>query len=232
MPRYIEELVNQQARRSELARQRAIENGRPHVNPVITISRRMGSGARIVAARLAEDLGWSLWDKELLDAMAEHSHFSHRVVEAFDEKAISEIEVFARAALGDHQLGGFICATHLAKAVAAIAKLGNAIILGRGANFLLPNALNVRIDADDQRRIDNMMNYENLTRQEAKARIRASDRERAHFLHTVFSKERVESFHYDITLWMDKFAPPDAAEIIKTALCAWKDRCGDREEAI
>ena len=57
-------------------------------------------------------------------------------------------------------MSGFIYIRHLTKAVAVIAKLGNAIILGRGANFLLPEALNVRIDASDEHRIQNMMSYE------------------------------------------------------------------------
>ena len=222
MPKYVEEMVSQQVRRSELARQKAIENQEKHVHPVITISRRMGSGARIVAGKLADDLGWSLWDKEILDEVAENADVSHRVVEAFDEKTISEIESFAHAAMGDHEFGGFIYARHLARAVAAIARLGNAIILGRGANFLLPDALSIRIDASDQRRMDNMVNYENLTCEQAEVRIRESDKERAHFLQSVFGKERVESAHYDLTIWMDKFTTADAVEIIKTAIRAGK----------
>ena len=218
MPKYVEEMVSQQVRRSELARQKAIENQEKHVNPVITISRRMGSGARIVAGKLADDLGWSLWDKEILDAMSENADVSRRVVDAFDEKTISEIEVFARTVLGDHELGGFIYPRHLARAVAAISRLGNAIILGRGANFLLPDALSIRIDASDEHRIENMINYEDLTNEQAELRIRESDKERAHFLQSVFGRQRVDSAQYDLTIWMDKFTTPDAVEIIKSAI--------------
>lgn len=224
MPRYIEELVSQQVRRSELARHRDIEEGVPCPGPVITISRRMGSGARIIAGKLAHELGWSLWDKELIDAMAEHADVSRRVVEAFDEKTISEIEVFARAALGDNEIGGFIYARHLSRAVAAIAKLGNAIILGRGANFLLPEALNIRIDASDERRIRNMMSYENLTREQAEEKIRQSDRDRQHFIESAFGRERVRQAHYDLTIWMDEFTTTAAVEIIEAALKGWCNR--------
>jgi cytidylate kinase len=227
MPRYIEELVSQQVRRSEMARKREIEAGQPGVNPVVTISRRRGSGARIIARKLAQDLGWSLWDRDLFDAMAEHADVSRRVVEVFDEHAISEIEVFTRTALGDYELGGFLYGKHLAKAVAAVAKLGNAVILGRGANFLLPKALSIRIDASDERRIQNMVSYENLTRDEAVAEIRASDRERRDFLVRMFGRGRVEQASYDLTLWMDQFTTDDAVEIIKTAVLVWceKRRC-------
>lgn len=218
MPKYIEELVSQQVRRSELARQRQISEGKLCARPVVTISRRMGSGARVVAEKLAHDLGWSLWSKELLDAIAEDADVSRKVVEAFDEKTISEIELFAHAALGDFEMGDFIYKKHLIKAVAAIAKLGNVIILGRGANFLLPDALHIRIDASDEHRIQNMVKYEGLTRTEAEAKLRESDKARQHFLFSAFGRERVLAAQYDLSILMDKFSPDDAAKIIESAI--------------
>jgi cytidylate kinase len=221
MPRYIEELVSQQVRRSELARQRRLESGEICPHPVITISRRMGSGARIVAQKLACNLGWSLWDKELIDAIAEDAAVSRRVVESLDEKTLSEIEVLARTALGNREMGAFLYKKHLARSVASIAKLGNAIILGRGANFILPDALSIRIDTSDDRRILNMMSYENLAREDAEAKIRESDREREHFLESTFGKELVHAVHYDLSIWMDRFGTDDAVEIIKDAIGIW-----------
>lgn len=218
MPKYIEELVSQQVRRSELARQRRVDTGLSCETSVVTISRRMGSGARVVAAKLSQEIGWSLWDKELLEAIAEDADVSRKVVEAFDEKTISEIELFARAAMGDHVMGGFIYARHLARAVAAIAKLGNAIILGRGASFLLPGALKVRIDASDERRVRNMMEYEGLTQAEAEVKLRESDRERHRYLVNAFGRERVASAVYDLTIWMDSFSTDDAVKIVKAAI--------------
>lgn len=217
MPRSIEELLVQQIRKSELTRERRIEAGQPCVNPVITISRSMGSGGRIVAGKVAEDLGFSLWDKELLDTIARGAAVSRRVVEAFDEKTVSEIVLLAHAAFGNRQMGDFVYGRHLARAVAEIASLGNAVILGRGANFLLPNALHVRIDASLERRIENMMNYESIDRRSAEARLRKSDKERARFVMRVFGKERVQDFRYDVAICMDKFTPDEAAEIIEAA---------------
>lgn len=227
MPKYTEEIVNNQLRRSELARRKQEEVGKPCPHPVVTISRRMGSGARVIAAKLAEELGWSLWDKDLIDAIAQDADISRKVVESFDEKTISELELFARGALGDYESSGFLYPVHLARAIGAIAKLGNAIILGRGANFVLPKALSVRIDASDEVRIRNMMSYENLTHEEATRKIHESDREREHFIARVFGRERVEHSHYDLTIWMDEFTNDDAVAIIKTALEGWCKRVVD-----
>lgn len=221
MPRYIEQMVSEQVSKSELARQKEIESGIKCGRSVITISRRMGSGARIIAQKLADELGWSIWDKDLLDAIADNAHVSQKVAKEFDEHTISEIELFARGMFGDYERAGFIYPRHLARAVKSIAKLGNAIILGRGANFLLPDALNIRIDASDERRIENMMQYEDMTRDAAIAKLHESDRERSHFVESVFGRKISESAIYDLTIWMDEFTNDGAVRIILTAIEAW-----------
>ena len=217
MPKSIERLAVAQLRKSELAREHRIESGQVIINPVITISRTMGSGGRIVARKLADDLGFSLWDKELIDAIAAASEMPKSIVEAFDEKTISEIRLLIYAVLGKYDLSGFMYLKHLTRMAAAIASVGNAVILGRGVNFLLPNALNIRMDASLERRIENMMSYEGEDRHKAEGKIRKSDRERERFLRDVFGKERVRSFNYDVSLWMDKFTAAEAVEIIKVA---------------
>lgn len=218
MPKHIEELVTQQIRRSEAAHERIEGAGETCTCSIITISRTMGSGARIIAGKLATDLGWSLWDKDLLEAIAEDAHVSHKIAESFDERKRSEIEIFVRNFLGEYEVGGFIYAKHLAKAVASVAKLGNAIILGRGANVLLPSALNIRIDASEDVRVRNMMQYENLTNDEAVKKIRQSDIDRNRFMIHTFGKEKVENAYFDLSIWMDEFTNDDAVYIIKAAI--------------
>lgn len=222
MPRHIEQLVHEQMRRSEIARQREHLVEKPCVNSVVTISRRMGSGARIIAQKLADDLGWSLWDKELVNSMAEHGRVSQKVVQAFDKHTVSEIELFARGLFGDEQMAGFIYARHLARAVKSIARLGNAIILGRGANLILPESLRIRIDESDDLRIQNMMTFEDLTAEQARIKLRNSDRNRRQFLMSLFGREKVDSAIFDLSVWMDNFTNDEAVEIIKVAI---KARC-------
>jgi cytidylate kinase len=218
MVKYIEELVTNQILRSEAARNRLDESGKACVCNIVTISRTMGSGARIIANKLATEIGWSMWDKELINSIAEDARVSKKVAETFDEQKQSEIEMFVRSVLGDHEASGFMYAKHLAKAVASVEKLGNAIILGRGANILLPRALNIRIDASEKLRVSNMIKYEDLTEHEAVAKIRNSDKERHRFMVHTFGRERVENAKFDLQIWMDEFTNDDAVAIIKAAL--------------
>lgn len=218
MPKHIEELVMEQMRRSAAAHGKIGESGKSCKCNVITISRTMGSGARIIAGKLVAEIGWSLWDKDLLEAIAEDAHISSKVAEAFDEHTSSDIALFIRSVLGEHEVGGFLYVKHLARAVAAVEKMGNAIILGRGASMLLPHALNVRIDASEEIRIRNMMQYENLIRGDAAHRIKESDRERRKFMLQTFGKEKVENARFDLSLEMDEFTNDDAVHIIRAAL--------------
>ncbi|MHB1001207.1 MAG: cytidylate kinase-like family protein [Armatimonadota bacterium] len=218
VPRHVEEMVIQQVRRSDIARERINEAGKTCMCSIITISRTMGSGARIIAGKLADDLGWSLWDRDLLESIAEDAHVSKKVAETFDEHPSSEIEMFVRSILGEYEIGGFIYTKHLTKAVTSVAKLGNAIILGRGANIILPHALNIRIDASEEHRVMNMMNYENLTREQAIVKIRSSDKDRQKFMINTFGREKIEKSYFDVSIWMDEFSNDDAVAIIKAAL--------------
>jgi cytidylate kinase len=219
-PRKIDQLVLDQIRRADAAGKEPSAAGAPCKSMVVTISRGMGSGARIIAGKLADQLGWSLWDRNLLDAIVSDAQVSHRVVEAFDEKRRSELELLVHAAMGNHEMAGFVYGKHLGHAVRGIAKLGNAIILGRGANFILPDALSVRIDASAELRVNNMMSYEHLTKEQAENKIRHSDKERRAFLISAFGKSKVDSFHFDISLWMDRWTNDDAVRILREAIDA------------
>lgn len=225
MPRQIEQLVIDQIRRSEMA-SRYMQGWTPSSRgSVITISRSMGSGARIVAEKLASDLGWSLWDKEILDFMAQDARVSRKVVEEFDEKTHSEIDMVVHSLLGDQEMGGFIYIRHLIAALKYVQRLGNAVILGRGANFVIPEALNVRIDATEELRARNMVEFEGMTRDSALEKIRNSDRDREKFLSKNFGKHIAKVCIYDISICMDDFSNDSVVELIKTALKLQQKLC-------
>jgi len=189
----------------------------PEAPRVITVSRQLGSGGRIVAEILSRRLGWSLWDRELVDAIAENTALARSLVERFDEKTVSDIEALVRSAMGEPELGGFMYKRQLTRVVFSIAKHGAAVILGRGANFLLPKALNVRIEAAEETRIANMIRVEGLTHPEAVERIHLSDRERAAFTRKVFDRDIGDCRSYDIVIQADCFTPAQAAEVILAA---------------
>jgi len=184
---------------------------------VITISRELGSGGRRVAEELANMLQLSLWDRELVERIAEDADVADHLVRHFDEHVVSEIEVLVRHLAGEPRIGGFQYKRHLARTILQIARIGNAIILGRGANFILPHALNVRIVASCEVRIHNLMQFEGMSRREAEDAIQRSDRERADFTRRLWGRKWDDPLCYDMTLRMDEMTNLDAASVIAAA---------------
>lgn len=191
---------------------------------VITISRSMGSGAKLIAEKLAKDLGWILWDKEILEALAEDNNIQREIIHRLDEKHINMMSSYAYSILGNTDIGSIVYTRHLARTIWAICIRNKAVILGRGANFIIPNALHVRIDASMHKRIENMSIFENMNPMEAKKKLITSDKDRKNFLVKSFGRDNVEHFPFDISMYTDRLSHEDVIELIKVAFAQQEER--------
>jgi len=72
--------------------------------------------------------------------------------------------------------------------------------MGRGANFLFPNALKVRIVSRMEDRVQAMVKYEHISAREAKKQIEASDKERTEFTQALFQHDPRKAHHYDVII--------------------------------
>ena len=59
--------------------------GRPSLGPYVTISRLSGSGGSSIAQLLAEDLGWRVLDRELVEGLARELELDPHRLELMDE---------------------------------------------------------------------------------------------------------------------------------------------------
>ncbi|MBR4749635.1 MAG: cytidylate kinase-like family protein [Abditibacteriota bacterium] len=184
---------------------------------IITISRTTGSGASIVAQRLAEDMGWTVWDRNLLLSLAKDANIQKEIFRVIDEKHLDEASSYAYSLFGDTTLGGMVYTRQLARTIWAICAANKAIIIGRGANFIVPNALHVRIDAPFGVRTENMIKFENMTREEAEKSLKVADRDRRNFLVKAFGKDKVDTFPFDLQLNMNRLTKDDASQLIRLA---------------
>jgi cytidylate kinase len=204
----------------EVRRQAA---GAPPRRPlVITVARQLGSGGRRIAEVLASRLRLPLWDRQILDAVAGESTvgYSARVFNVLDEQSQSDVEALAEALLGAPTKDVYL---HLLpRAILTIARQ-DAIILGRGAHLLLPEALRVRVEASVETRVRNLMRFEEDSEASARERIRKTDEARERFLREL--EDRLKRRHparerrlpYDLIINTDGFDVQQAANIVLTA---------------
>jgi len=192
-------------------------NFNPRDLRIITVSRTMGSGAKVIAEQLAKKLGYFLWDKELLVTLANDSRIQKEIINYVDEKHLNHISAYVYSFLGNSQLGSMIYSRQLARTILAVCIKNNAIIIGRGANYIIPNAFHVRIMASLEKRIENMIKYENLDYKSAKSKLLKSDRDRSDFLSKSFDKENDKEFPYDLLFYTDRIPHEDAVDLIEIA---------------
>ena len=115
---------------------------------VLTIEREYGSGAAAIAQKLAERLGWKLWDQALTDEIARHMECDSRHVEQQEERRDPlHYRLFKAFLRGSFE--GSLNAPQMKMAdaegirqvteqlVRTAADEGNAVIVGRGSAYYL-----------------------------------------------------------------------------------------------
>jgi cytidylate kinase len=185
--------------------------------PIITISRERGSGGRPIAYLVAKKLKspWRVYHKDIVEEIAHETALDPELVEQLDEHQSSAIKETLNTVFGKKFLSMNAYYKHLLHILATIGARGNAVIMGRGANFLFPGALKVRIVSAMEDRIQSMMKYEHISAKEAKKQIDASDAERNKFAMELFQHDPRKAHHYDLVIRTGKdIDMEDAADII------------------
>lgn len=171
-------------------------------HPLITISREYGSGGSVVARKVAARLGkqWKIYHKELVDEIAKEARLEKKLIRAVDEKQVPPVEEIIGDLFGKRYMTLQNYHKHLIKILSVIGARGNAIIIGRGAHFIFPNALKIRVIADTEWRVGTVMKYENVSRRRAEFIISKKDKEREDFNRSLFRSTIHNPYQFDLTI--------------------------------
>ncbi len=129
-------------------------------NMVITIGREYGSGGREIGEKLAKELGFSFYDKNLLQMVAEKSGIKEQVLQKADEATSNPL--FAPYYPGGLNQGSLNDRLFKMQSdfIKEKADTENCVIVGRCANYVLEdreNIIRVFIYADIEKRINRIM---------------------------------------------------------------------------
>ena len=166
---------------------------------VLTIEREYGSGAAKIAEKLAQRLGWKLWDQLLTDRIARHLECDRRVVEEHGERRdpvyYRLFKSFLRGSFeGTINTQGMKVADaegirrFADKLVRGAAEEGNAVIVGRGSAYYLrdrPDCLHIFIYAPFEERVQRLQQT-GKTEAEAIHLAETVDQDRAAFIKQYF----------------------------------------------
>ena len=192
--------------------------------PIITISRERGSGGRPIAYLVAKKLKspWRVFHKDIVDEIAHETALDPELVQQLDEHQSSAIKEVLNTMFGKRYLSMNAYYKHLLHILASIGTRGYAVIIGRGANFLFPDALKIRIVSEEKDRINAMIKYEHISAREAKKQIEESDIERNTFSRELFQHDSRKAHHYDLVIRTGKNIDMEGAADIIVALAQKK----------
>jgi cytidylate kinase len=220
--RTLEKLVEQQLGKWNFQfKERKKEKVKPR--PIISISRETGAGGSKICKRLAELLDMDLIGSEIIQQVAESAQMSAKVIESLDEKDVSARDNWLESLFETRHLWPDVYLFHLTKVIGTIGKHGNAIVVGRGAHYILPpeDTFRVKIIAPLDIRIKNISREHNLSTTEAEKYVIKTDSGREAFVKKYFHADWTDVSHYDLVLNTRVFSVDAAAETIKLAFLSW-----------
>jgi len=170
--------------------------------PVITICAQPGSGGHLIAAEVARRLDVELYDKNLLLPMANAVDAESRVLDAIEKERPSGIQDFVCSLLNKNYVYTGDYLQYLKDTIEIIGKMNSGVIIGRGANFILPakGRFSVRVVAPRDIRVKNVAFRFGVSLAEAKKRVKNREQKRRTFIREAFHKDIADIEHYDLII--------------------------------
>jgi len=192
--------------------------------PVVTVCMEAGSGGCFIAKALADKLDYDFFHRDIVQGIAQSVKISDIVVETLERERLTGVMDFISSVVKEKYLYPGLYLQHLMKVVGTIGQHGRAVIVGRGANFILPadSRFSIRVVAPMEVRIRNISRLHRTPPEEARRRIIRRDAKRRAFVRESFYTDISDPTHYDLILNTARLAPEAAVGGILEAMRAAK----------
>ncbi len=184
---------------------------------IISVGREFGSGGHEIAKRVAEHYDIPLYDRELINKVAEHGMISANVVAAYDEKPASMF--FYRvpgegAAMSMEQEIAYRTFQYLQWQAQ---QRESFVVVGRCANDLLKGydaLFSVFVRGDQESKMRRVMERHHLSEKDALMRMKRTDRIRRNYHNFYCEGKWGDSREYDLCINSSKLGLDGCAAVI------------------
>ena len=192
-------------------------------NMIITIGRQFGSGGHEIGRRLAKELGYDLYNKELLKMQAERSGIAEKVLESYDESPTNSLlysivmDVYPSMNYVGNSLNQQIFQAQY-DTIYSLRDKGRCVIIGRSADYILrdcPNLVSVFVCADLEQRAERVAEFEKITVARAKDMVLKADKKRANFYNFQTENRWGMAESYDLCVNSTALGYDGSVELIK-----------------
>ena len=192
---------------------------------VITISRQFGSLGRPIAKKVAERLGFHLYDPQLIQLTAKKMNKDVEELLAYDDQKVISPLYGSRFGSMANPLGFgdairqkkiFLVQKEIIK---EIADTENAVIVGRAADYVLSGTgkkklLRVHITGSYEHRYENSIRELHLSEAEAREHIRIIDKAREDFYKKITGETFDSAAYRDIIINTDRYSEDEIVDFI------------------
>jgi cytidylate kinase len=212
----LDKIVEEQIARWQTNRKRKYKKP---IRPVITISRLPGCNAWDIAKEISEALEIDFFDREIVDKIAENAEVNRRVVETVDEQDNSVVLDWLSTLTAERHLWPNEYLDHLTKIIGTIGAHGHAVILGRGASYILPKevCLRVLVIAPVELRIKNVKDTYKVSEKVARQNVVGIESDRVAFIRRYFHADMLNPINYDLVFNMEMCDRDSVVEMVKVA---------------
>lgn len=188
------------------------------LHPYVAISRTIGSGGTQVARVVAETLGWSFFDRELLDVMASDDDVRRRMyaIEDEHERGLFEDVLLSIGSGGPAQRDDYF--HNVVRASVSLAARQPAVFVGRGVGYILPApaGVTVRIVAAADHCDARYAVRRSLPMETARKERVQLEADRRKFLRKHFGHRTDDEASFDLTVAVDRIGQGEAVNLITT----------------
>jgi cytidylate kinase len=212
----LDKLVEEQITRWQSNRKRKYKKP---IRPVITISRLPGCGAWNIAKQISADLEIDFFDQAIVDEIAKNADVSRRVVETVDEQDNSIVLDWLSVLTTERHFWPNEYLDQLTRLIGTIGAHGHAVILGRGASYILPReiCLRVLVVAPLELRIRNVKDTYGVSEKVARQNVMNRESDRVAFIRRYFHTDMLAPDNYDMVFNMEMNEQDTVVEMVKVA---------------
>jgi cytidylate kinase len=199
---------------------------------VLTISRMFGAGGKTMGEMITQRLGYRFFDNELIQMVAKQAKVSTDWVEAMEKEAGGKFQKLVSTLVPKNLVEKILSTEQgyldeeiytdiLNHVINKIADGGDAVILGRGSQYILkdrPDTYHILLVADLDYRIQFIMDKYELTQKQAVMAVALEDKRRLNLYRKFGKVDYNQTDHYHVVFNMRQIAIEKACDMICTLL--------------
>ena len=199
---------------------------------VLTISRMFGTGANELGESIAQRLGYSFFNNELIQMVAQQAKVSADWVASVEKEAGGKFQKFISTLVPKSLMDMILNSDYglrdeeiyidlLSQVITKIADEGDAVILGRGTQFILkdrPGTYHLLLVADLEYRIGYIQERFELTKKQAVLAVAMEDKRRVNLYRKFGKVDYNQTDHYHLVFNMSSIDTAQVGDMLCTLL--------------